>query len=137
MDTLDFFRRVLPPKGWYCTVVINKSLPPQQLFFGTLEELAINCLRLDTGKNNTYYALSSFKVRGNRKQVNAELTKALFLDIDCAPEKVNQVDKAGNPIEDKGYLNQQDGLAALIKFLAVTKLPNPMIVSSGRGLHIY
>ena len=137
MDTLDFFRRVLPPKGWYCTVVINKSLPPQQLFFGTLEELAINCLRLDTGKNNTYYALSSFKVRGNRKQVNAGLTKALFLDIDCAPEKVNQVDKAGNPIEDKGYLNQQDGLAALIKFLAVTKLPNPMIVSSGRGLHIY
>jgi len=137
MNTLDFLTRVLPTEGFYCAIVINAPSAPQQAFFSTVEELATHCTRVDQAGNNTYYALSTFNARGNRKQVNVKLTKALFLDIDCAPEKVNQVDTGGNPVEDKGYLNQYQGLAALREFLLVTGLPNPLIVSSGRGLHVY
>jgi|TARA_R110000765_G_scaffold351263_4_gene441221 hypothetical protein len=122
MDTLDFLRHVLPEEGMYVTTVINDG-HPQQAFFGTVEELATNCRLSDKYGNNTYYAISSFKVRGSRKQDNVHLTKVVALDIDCA--------------EGKAYLTQKEGLTALLKFLTATKLPKPMIVSSGRGLHVY
>lgn len=123
MDTLDFLQWVLPTEGHYVTTVINGGGAPQQAFFGTVEELAANCQRADRFGNNTYYAISSFKQRGSRKQENVHLTKVVALDVDCA--------------EDKPYLNQKEGLAALLKFLTATGLPMPMIVSSGRGLHVY
>ena len=137
MNTLEFFQRVLPPEGNYCTVVVNVGSSVQQAFFGTVEELATNCQRLDLGGNNTYYALSTFVHPNNRKQVNSALTKSLFLDIDCGPDKVNIVDADGIPQPDKGYPDQVLGLKALLEFIQLTNMPPPMIVSSGRGLHIY
>tara|TARA_Y100000310_G_scaffold21924_1_gene21145 strand:- start:8482 stop:11346 length:2865 start_codon:yes stop_codon:yes gene_type:complete len=123
METLTFFKRVLPTEGFYAAIIINKGEAPQQAFFSTVEELAAYCQLSDKNNNNTFYAVSSFNSRGNRKQDNVHSTKSFFLDIDCA--------------EDKPYKNQRDGLAALLEFLVATRLPKPMIVSSGRGLHIY
>ena len=125
MNTLDFIKRVLPSEGFYCAIVINAGNAPQQKFFTTMEELATNCQRLDLGGNNTYYATSTFNTRFSREQINVKLSKALFLDIDCVDDEKHE------------YKNQKQGLAALIKFLAATKMPKPMIVSSGRGLHVY
>jgi hypothetical protein len=125
MDTLSFLRRVLPTEGFYCAIVINKGSAPQQAFFNTVEELAENCQRYDATGNNTYYATSTFNTRFNREQKNVKLNKALFLDIDCVDD------------EDHTYKNQQDGLQALADFVTATGLPMPMIVSSGRGLHVY
>lgn len=122
MDTLSFLQHVLPTEGLYVTTVINGGAP-QQAFFNTVGELASNCERSDRFGNNTYFAISSFKVRGSRKQDNVHLTKVVALDVDCA--------------KDKPYLNQKEGLAALLKFLTDTGLPKPMIISSGRGLHVY
>jgi|TARA_R110002096_G_scaffold307451_3_gene502182 hypothetical protein len=137
MDTLGFLKRVLPAEGFYCATVINDNSAPQQAFFDSVEELATNCRRYDQAGNNTYYATSTFNTRFNRTQVNSKLVKTLFIDIDCGPDKVDQVDKNGDPIPDKGYLSQALGLQALLDFINVTKLPWPMIVSSGRGLHVY
>ena len=125
MDTLDFLKRVLPAEGFYCAIVINKGSAPQQAFFSSVDELATNCQRFDKAGNNTYYATSTFKTRFSRTQANTKLNKALFLDIDCAND------------DDHEYKNQKDGLAALLKFCEVTGMPKPMIVSSGRGLHVY
>ena len=136
MDTLDFLKRVLPSEGFYSAIVINGTVP-QQTFFGSVEELAENCQRFDAAGNNTYYATSTFNTRFSRTQDNTKLTKVLFLDIDCGLEKVDQVDKNGDPIPDKGYLSQALGLQALLDFINVTKMPEPLIVSSGRGLHVY
>lgn len=127
MDTLEFLERVLPTEGHYCAIVINSGAP-QQAFFGSVGELATRCQQLDAAGNNTYYALSTFNTRFKRTQDNVHSTRALFLDIDCAPEKA---------VEKKGYASQQDGLQALQEFLIVTGMPMPMIVSSGRGLHVY
>lgn len=123
MDSLTFLKRVLPNEGFYVTIIINTGEAPQQTFFPTMEELAASCLLSDKHKQNVYYAVSSFKTRGNRKQDNVHLTKTLFLDVDCG--------------DDKPYANQKKGLAALLKFIQATGLPAPMIVSSGRGLHVY
>ena len=136
MDTLSFLQRVLPTEGFYCAVVINNNIS-QQTFSGTVEELADNCQRFDAAGLNTYFATSTFNTAHDRTQANTKLSKSLFLDIDCAPEKVDQIDDEGNPIEDVGYLNQRLGLAALLRFIEITGLPKPLIVSSGRGLHVY
>lgn len=125
MDTLGFLKRVLPSEGFYSAIVINKGSAPQQAFFGSVEELATNCQRFDQAGNNTYYATSTFNTRFNRTQANTKLTKVLFLDIDCVDDEKHE------------YKNQKDGLAALMKFLDATGMPDPMIVSSGRGLHVY
>ena len=123
MDTLTFLQRVLPPKGFYATILINDGATPQQAFFNTVEELAKNCERSNRLGNNTYYALSSFTTRNNRKQNNVLFTKALFIDVDCGP--------------DKPFANQKEGLAGLLDFILKSKMPKPMIVSSGNGLHVY
>jgi len=123
MNSLTFLKRVLPDKGFYVSIIINEGGAPQQAFFPTVEELANYCLMADKNGNNVYYAVSSFNTKGKRKQDNVCLTNTLFLDVDCG--------------DDKPYANQKKGLAALLKFIQDTGLPAPMIVSSGRGLHVY
>jgi hypothetical protein len=138
MDTLGFLQRVLPTEGLYCRFTVHKDNPKNvsTTFYDTVDELAVNCLDADHPDFSVYYALSTFGER-KRKQANAVYTKSLFVDIDCGPHKVNLIDKDGNPEPDKGYANQRLGLAALQEFIKQTGLPDPMIVSSGRGLHVY
>ncbi len=122
MNTLEFLQRVLPTEGFYVTTVINKD-GNRQGFFDSVDELAKVCIRSDQTKNNTYYAISAFKTKGNRKQDNVRATKVVALDVDCG--------------ENKPYPNWKEGLKALGKFLEEMKLPKPMVVFSGNGLHVY
>jgi len=122
MDTLKFLQRVLPPTGVYVVTVINGE-HRQQGYFNTVEELAKACVKLDQANNNTYFAISSFRERGNRKQDNVRATKLVAIDVDCG--------------DTKPYADWKVGLTELGKFIADMKLPKPMIVSSGNGLHVY
>lgn len=122
MDTLEFFRRVLPEDGVYC-VFVKDSGGKQQSFPSTLEELARTVTSLNDEGRNVYYCISSLKDAGNRKGPNVRVTKTLALDIDCG--------------EGKPYPSQREGLQALLAFLQKVRLPDPMIVSSGNGLHVY
>jgi len=129
MDTLEFFRRVLPQDGFYVSACLT-SEGMRQGFVKTLEELAAVCLRLDKTGNNTYYAVSSYKEKGKRKQDNVYATKLVALDID--------VGKYGDEGELKNsYASAKDALVAVGKFIADTSMPKPMIVFSGAGLHVY
>ncbi len=122
MDTLSFLQRVLPSAGTYVSITINKNVPRQH-FFGTIEELAKYTVESDKRGDNIYYAISSFKDDSSRKQINVLNTKTFCLDIDCGA--------------DKPYPTQREGLLALLKFIQEMLLPEPMIVSSGNGLHVY
>ena len=102
MNTLEFLQRVLPSKGFYVTTVINKD-GNRQGFFDSVEELAKVCIRSDQSKNNTYYAISAFKEKGNRKQDNVRATKVVALDVDCG--------------KSKPYPSWKEGLTALGKFV--------------------
>jgi len=122
MDTLDFLQRVLPTEGFYVTTVINED-GNKQGFFQSVEELAKAIVGLDRRGNNTYFAVSSFKEKGNRKQANVQATKVLALDVDCG--------------DNKPYPTWKAGLSALSEFVKDMGLPKPMIIHSGNGLHVY
>ena len=122
MNMLEFFQQVLPTEGFYVTTVINTD-GRKQGFFKSVDELATVCERLDKTNNNTYFAISAFKQKGNRKQDNVRATKVIAIDVDCGPTKP--------------YPSWKEGLSALGKFVAEMGLPKPMIIHSGNGLHVY
>jgi len=124
MDTLEFLRRVLPSEGYVVSITLNKGQGPRQGFHSDIAALASNIDALNSAGNNVYYAVASFvDRRAGRKQENVHLIKALYLDIDCGP--------------DKPFPHWKQGLRALGEFVATNKLPKPMIVASGNGLHVY
>ena len=122
MDTAEFLGRVLPDEGYYVATVINPDRRAQK-FYESIDALANAVIRIDIAGSNVYYAMSSFIDTTSRKQVNVLKTKALFIDIDCG--------------EDKPFADQREGAKALRDFLKASGMPKPMIVSSGRGLHVY
>lgn len=122
MDTLNFLQRVLPSAGFYVTTVINPD-GRRQGFFATVEELAKAVTGLDQRGNNTYFAISAFVEKGNRKQENVRATKVIALDVDCG--------------DNKPYPTWKEGLAATGQFIQQMGLPKPLIIHSGNGLHVY
>jgi hypothetical protein len=122
MDTLNFLQRVLPSAGFYVTTVINPD-GRRQGFFATVEELAKAVTGLDQRGNNTYFAISAFVEKGNRKQENVRATKVIALDVDCG--------------DSKPYPTWKEGLAATGRFIEQMGLPKPLVIHSGNGLHVY
>jgi hypothetical protein len=122
MNTLEFLQRVLPSAGFYVTTVINPD-GRRQGFFSTVDELAKAVTGLDQRGNNTYFALSAFVEKGNRKQENVRATKVIALDVDCG--------------DGKPFPTWKEGLLALGKFIQQLSLPKPLIIHSGNGLHVY
>lgn len=121
MDTQDFLRHVLPSSGTYCCFTMVDKYPRQR-FFDTPDSLATYLHEMSGKGYNTYYAVSSFG--GNQRTQDAVvLTKALYLDVDCGP--------------DKPFMDWKVGLKALGQFISQCALPKPMIVHSGNGLHVY
>ena len=126
MDTLEFLQRVLPSEGFYVTLVVNKVNDKderRQGFFSSVDDLAKAVIRLDETGNNTYFAISTFKEKGSRKQENVHQTQVVAIDIDCG--------------RTKPFPTWKEGLLALGKFVQEMGLPPPMIVHSGNGLHVY
>lgn len=122
MDTLEFLQRVLPPSGFYVALTINGD-QRRQGFFATVDQLAKAVTGLNQQGLNTYYAISSFVQKGNRKQDNVQATKVIALDVDCG--------------ESKPFATWKEGLQALGKFVSSVGLPKPMVIHSGNGLHVY
>ena len=122
MDTLGFLQRVLPSEGYYVSIVVNPD-GRKQGFFQTIEELATACKRLDKAGNNTYFAISSFIDKSNRKQENVNKTKVIAIDVDCG--------------DGKPFADWREGLKALQDYIVRMKLPKPMVIGSGNGLHVY
>lgn len=122
MDTLSFLQRVLPSAGFYVTTVINPD-GRRQGFFATVEELAKAVTGLDQRGNNTYFAISAFVEKGNRKQENVRATKVIALDVDCG--------------DGKPFPTWKEGLTATGRFIQQMGLPKPLIIHSGNGLHVY
>ena len=123
MNTLEFLQRVLPVEGIYVATTIDPDGKAQQGYFPTVEELAQAVTRLNDHGKNTYYAISAFKSKGNRKQENVRATRVFAMDVDCG--------------EGKPYASWKQGLTALGEFITTTGLPRPMVIFSGNGLHVY
>ena len=122
MDTLDFLRRVLPSSGYYVSALVNDGRASHG-FFKTVEDLANSVISINERGGNVYYAVSSYATKTRRIQDNVKETKLIALDIDCG--------------EEKAYASQRDALTALLGFIQKLAAPEPMVVSSGNGLHAY
>jgi energy-coupling factor transporter ATP-binding protein EcfA2 len=127
MATTDILTQVLAPEGegYYCIVGLRQyDGRPKQTFHATIAEAATKIDELLQEQCNVYFACAKYKdPKEGRIQLNGDIIKAFWIDIDCG---------LGKP-----YADQAEGLSALKEFCAKVHLPLPMIVNSGRGIHAY
>lgn len=127
MNTLDFYRLVLPSTGRYCIAGIHQATQKiRQVFVDTLEDAVRTTEQFgNTDFINTYFAQASFK-GDKRDGEHAQFMRSFYVDLDTK-------DVGGI----KGYANKQDAFDALKIFCQVMGFPRPVVNDSGGGLHAY
>ena len=124
--SFDLLDAVLPAQGRYCVIGVGKYAA--QSLHDTREEVNRKAEELVGKKFDVYFGCAKYGSQNNRQKENAEFLRALWIDLDCGPHKVE---------EGKGYATQEEGLTRLREFCKKAELPRPIIVDSGYGLHIY
>jgi hypothetical protein len=124
MNTEVFLKEVLGSQGYYCLFAYKLDDDKlTQKFYTTVSELADAAKDLDARGYNAYYGLATFNESNSRKVTNVNELKSFFLDLDCG--------------ESKDYPSQTKALQDLRKFCKELQLPKPLLVNSGRGVHVY
>ena len=130
-SNFDLLDVVLPSEGRYCAWGNGRYI--SQEFYSTREEFNKQIDWLVNNKFDAYFGCAKYGDANHRKHSNAEYFRALWMDIDCGPEKA--APDANGKI--KGYIDQSTGLQAVAAFCKKNALPRPIIVDSGYGLHFY
>lgn len=133
MDEPDLLSIVQPSDGWFAVVGI-KNKDVKQRLVATRQEVDALIAEFLTDKRDVFFGLAKFTTGENRKQPNVRALKSFWLDIDCGPTKAAISEETGKP---SGYIDQPAGGKALKDFCELIGLPMPIIVNSGRGLHVY
>lgn len=124
MNTQEFLGGILSGSGHYCVFAARGRDDTRiQKFYSTFEEVERAAAKFDADGFDVYFALSTYKEPSNRKGTNAHELKSLFLDLDCGPSKE--------------YPTQKAAVDALRVFCKQLSLPKPLMVNSGRGVHVY
>jgi hypothetical protein len=119
METKTFLEKVWPTSDFYTLWIKNSG----NYSFADLDSCVSRILVADKGPNDVYFAIGKHNVAGRRTKETSTWFKTLSGDIDVG---------AGKP-----YQTQRDAGRALISAVKQLSLPDPMIVSSGYGLHFY
>ena len=122
----DLLDAVLPAEGRYCVFGLGKF--PDQRFCDTRAEVDAITQEFVNNKVNAFYGCAKYGSLNNRTHANAKYFRALWIDVDCGEAKAD---------EGKGYRTQAEGLVKFKEFCTTTKLPAPIIVDSGYGIHAY
>ena len=118
----NFLDTILPTQGVYCAVGIKNKIV-STTFHSTTADVDAASTATDAAAADAYFAMASFKDNSSRKSDNALYLRSFFLDLDCG---------TGKP-----YADQPAAATALKAFLQTTQLPDPYVVNSGGGLHVY
>jgi hypothetical protein len=137
MGTIEFLRAILPRNGYYVIAAqhpVNGRVRHEA--FDTVEAAAECALTYDQKGWTVYHACCTVEdpagtvvVRKGRERrsirntENAKAVRSQWLDIDVG--------------EGKDFPTRKDALTALKALCKHFKIPAPLIVSSGRGLHCY
>ena len=124
---------VQPAEGWLAIVGIKGKAVKQHLV-NTKEAADTLIQKFVKEERNVFFGVAKFASNAGRKKDNVLSLKAFWLDVDCGPDKAKPNPKTGIP---GGYATQLDAFNALKTFCRTTRLPKPIIVNSGRGLHVY
>jgi len=123
----EFLKLVLPPEGVYCVFALEGKRVHSQTFHNTQLEIDIAVDLLEEKGLNSFVAVGSFESARNRTAENVTHVRSFFLDLDCDPT----ADDA------KHYPSQKEAIVGLKQLVKDLKLPRPMLVNSGRGIHAY
>jgi len=118
--TLAFLDLILPDEGLRCCFIAQHKT---NYFFQTNDELCAFMLNMDAQGYTVYHACSTYKTDANRKQINVARIASLWGDVDAGP--------------GKAYPDTMAAVNAVVNACKREKLPVPLFVGSGRGLHIY
>lgn len=122
METKEFLTKILAEPDYYVACTIYNKIA-KNISCSSVEDLAETVLNLDKTNADVYYAVGKHSEKGLRKKDTATYFKTLAADIDVG--------------EEKAYKNQRAALLAVITAVVKCNFPQPLIVSSGNGLHIY
>jgi len=124
METRTFLRAALANEGHYCVFASRTHDDRRvQKFYDSIDKVIDAAQNMDAEGYDAYYALATFNEAGSRKVDNVKYLNSLFLDLDCGASK--------------DYATQPDAIDALKHFCKKLSLPKPVMVNSGRGVHVY
>jgi hypothetical protein len=133
MSQFDLLSAVQPTEGWFAIIGI-KDKGVVQKFTQSREEVDVIAAKFMAQKRNVFFGVAKYKEEGSRKKDNVKALKAFWLDIDCGEAKAEVNEKTGRP---DGYIDQATGLQELKRFCKLVGMPKPVLVNSGRGIHVY
>ena len=123
MTDFDLLSAVQPSGGWFAVVGIKEGFAPKQVMVTSREEVGVISEQFVANGRNAFFGLASYKTDKGRTKDNVKELKAFWLDLDCG--------------EGKPYADQPEAAEALRGFIKHIGLPRPIVVDSGRGLHVY
>lgn len=133
MDSFDLFSAVQPTEGWFAVVGIGNSRVIQKLVQN--RDAFNKQVEAFKAKNyDVYFGVAKYNDPSGRTKDNVYALRSFWLDIDVSFEKAQLNELTGIP---QGYSTQKTALIALHAFCITTGLPFPIVVNSGRGLHVY
>jgi hypothetical protein len=118
----QFYERILPSQGIYCTASIRDGVI-KHFFSDSIDKLLADVARLKTSNTNVYVSPLSFSGH-SRTADSAIYSRSLFIDLDVGDSKGK-------------YESKKAAREALDKFLADVGLPAPVLVDSGTGIQAY
>jgi hypothetical protein len=133
VENFDLLSTVQPSEGWFAIVGI-KGESVKQSFVETREEADAVSAQYLNQQRNVFFGVAKYKTGVGRTKENVQALRALWLDIDCGEAKAQINEKTKRP---GGYIDQGAGYEALKNFCKLTGMPQPTLVSSGRGIHAY
>jgi len=141
---LDFLSAVLPTTGKYCVFTLRNGKPFKQVFVDDIDNLYATALNFSSQRLNVFHALATFDDSGTREATSARYMRALFLDLDCGKEWVEEkmVNDTLVPAhwKEKSFASKRAAVEQLHAFLQKTDLNAlgmPWLVDSGGGVHVY
>lgn len=135
MGNFDLLSAVQPTGGWIAILGIKKPQLPWQELVQTREEAERVKDRYLKAGRDVYFGVAKFGdpakapldpktgKRLERGKENVFMVGSMWADIDCG--------------EGKPYADKADGAKALMLATTALKLPTPILIDSGRGLHAY
>ena len=133
MADFDLLKVVQPTEGWFVVTGI-KAKSVVQKFVATRQEADAVTKDFVQQKRNVFFALAKYQTDSTRTKDNVKALKSFWLDIDCGEAKAEPNATTGIP---DGYIDQPTAGEALREFCTLVGLPKPIVVNSGRGLHVY
>lgn len=122
MNLSDFLARVLPSSG-LVAICYPRKRGFQHHFYEDLDEAASAASSFDAKGNDVYFGCASYLTDESRKADNVAAVRSFWLDIDAG--------------EGKPYAKAVVAAKAVLGFAQHVGLPQPLLVSSGRGIHAY